>query len=402
MALVGPMAIAPSGAHAAQSLVITDATIIDASAPAPRSTGSILVQDGRILAIGPDVAIPAGARVIDGRGRFVIPGLWDMHAHLAALTEIGRAPERYVGHGVLAVRDMGGHLDSLLALRTAIGTGTRTGPELVMAGPTLNGIQPAPFHRMVETAEEARAAVRELAAAGVDFIKIHRATGREAFEAILDEAARHRLPVAGHVPLVISWPEASAAGIWSIEHIQTLWENVQPDAGRLAGEFLAIADRLDGPLGDSIFAVLRSNGTFFDPTLIGYEESIARASPAVATLRRTAYERMKPIAARAARAGVPIVTGTDVLERHGAALLDELERLVAIGMSPQDVLAAATVTSAAAARRPELGRVSVGAPASFLLLDADPLADIGHLRRLHAVVLRGRFLDAAELAVLRR
>lgn len=152
---------------AAQAVVIANASIIDASAADPVRVGSIVIENGRISAVGRSPVVPAGALTIDARGKFVVPGLWDMHAHLAALTPVGRAPEQYVGHGVLNIRDMGGKTDLLFPLRAAIQNGARTGPEIVLAGPTLNSEQPADFHRKVTTAVEARAAVRDLKAAGV-------------------------------------------------------------------------------------------------------------------------------------------------------------------------------------------------------------------------------------------
>ena len=387
---------------AAQAVVVANASIIDASAAEPVRVSSIVVEDGRITAVGTSPPVPDGAVTIDARGKFVVPGLWDMHAHLAALTAVGRAPERYVGHGVLNVRDMGGHTDTLIPLRAAIRGGARTGPEIVLAGPTLNSEQPAPFHRKVTTADEARAAVRDLKAAGVDFIKIHRATNREAFAAIADETKRLGLAFAGHVPLVMGWIEASNAGMRSIEHIQTIFENIQPEASLIPAQFDGIVSRLNGSLGESIFAAMKANRTFFDPTLVGYEASIGNAAPAVAERRKVAYEKMKGIAGQAARAGVPMVTGTDVLERHGEMLLQELERLVEIGLTARRVLAAATVTSADAAGRPELGRVTAGAPASFVILDANPLSDITNLRAISAVVLRKHVFGAGELEKLKR
>lgn len=388
-------------AAAGQAIVITNASIIDPAARVPLSQGSVVVQDDRVVAAGRSPRIPAGARLIDGRGKFVLPGLWDMHAHLAALTPIDSAPERYVSYGVLGARDMGGFPDSLFPLRAEILAGRRTGPLLVLAGPTLNSEQPAPFHRKLLTAEEARAAVRELKALGVDFIKIHRATNREVFEAIADETRHVGLTFCGHVPLVMGWIEASNAGMRTIEHIQTIYENEQPDPRLLAAQFIEIADRLDGPHGDAIFAVLVRNHTFFDPTLVGYEHTIEGAAPDLAARRRAAYARMKALAARAARAGVPIIAGTDVLERQGEMLLVELERLVEIGLSPQQALAAATTTAAEVAQRQEYGYVRAGGPASFLVLDANPLDDIRNLRALSVVVLRGQVLDRQELAHLR-
>lgn len=391
-----------AGPVAAQPWVIVEgATIVDPTAEPPTMVGSILVGAGRIEAVGVRVERPPFARVVDGRGKFVVPGLWDMHAHLAALAPVGRAPEHYVSHGVLYARDMGGFLDQLLPLRDDIRQGRRVGPELVIAGPTLNSEQPADFHRKVTTAAEARAAVRELKAAGVDFIKLHRATNRDVFQAVADETRRVGLTFSGHVPLALSWVEASEAGMRTIEHIQTIFENLQPDLRLTPALFASHAAALEGATGDRIFATLKARGTWFDPTLVGYEATIETAAPAVAAARREAYAVMKTIAARAARAGVPIVTGTDVLERHGEMLLRELDLLAGIGMTPRQVLAAATATSAAAAGRPEAGRLTAGAPASFLVVDANPLEDIGALRRLSAVVLRGRLLTLDELKALR-
>lgn len=388
-------------AAAQPGLIIEQVTLVDPTATEPLRTVTVVVRDGRIESLDAGAARPPGVRVVDGRGKFAVAGLWDMHAHLAALTPVGRAPERYVGHGVLHVRDMGGFLDQLLPLRDDIRAGRRIGPDLVIAGPTLNSEQPADFHRKVTTDAEARAAVRELKTRGVDFLKVHRATNREAFDAILDEARKAGLTVSGHVPLVMSWAEASRAGLRTIEHIQTIFENLQPDLQLTPARFTELANGLDGALGDEIFSVLKANGTYFDPTLVGYEATFDGARPEAAAARRQAYARMTPIAAKAARLGVPIITGTDVLDRHGDLLLTELERLVAIGMTPRDVLTAATVTSAAAAGRPDAGRLRVGGPASFLLVDGNPLEDITALRRLSAVVLRGQYLDAAAVAALR-
>lgn len=382
-------------------ILVEGATLVDPAAEPPTTVGSVLVRAGRIEAIGPRVERPPFARVVDGRGTFVVAGLWDMHAHLAALTSVGRAPEHYVSHGVLHVRDMGGHLDQLLSLRDDVRQGRRVGPDLVIAGPTLNSEQPANFHRKVTTAAEARAAVRDLKAAGVDFIKLHRATNRDVFEAVADETRRLGLTFSGHVPLALSWTEAARAGMRTIEHIQTIFENLQPDLRLTPELFASHAAALEGATGDAIFAAMRTAGTYFDPTLIGYEATIETASPDVAAARRSAYARMKAVAEKAAQRGVPIITGTDVLDRHGEMLLRELERLVEIGMTPRQALTAATVTAAAAAGRPEVGRLRAGGPASFLLVDANPLEDIRALRRLSAVMLHGRLLTADDLQALR-
>ena len=388
-------------AFLAQALVIANGTIIDPSGKGPAFEGTVVVERGHVVAVGRAPTIPPGARVVDARGKFLVPGLWDMHAHLAALTPVGHTPEQYVGYGVLGVRDMGGFADTLFPLRGQIRSGDRIGPEIVLAGPTLNGEQTAPFHRKVVTEAEARAAVRELRYLGADFIKVHRAMGRTAFLAVIDEARRNGLTVGGHVPLALSWIEASNLGMRTIEHIQTVFENEQPDPKLQADQFLAIADRLAGPHGDSIWATLKRNHTFFDPTLVGYEATIEKAGPEVAARRRVAYARMKLLAGRIAKAGVPILAGTDVLERPGDMLLLELERLVEVGLTPRQALAAATTTAADAVMHHGTGRIEVGAPAMFLVLDANPLIDIKRLRSLSAVVLSGRLIEAPELERLR-
>ncbi len=394
------LACAMPHASAPPPIAILGGAVVDPDAEVPAQRADVVIRGDRIVAVGRDVAPPRGAQVVDASGKYLLPGLWDMHAHFAALTEVGQAPEHYVSYGVLATRDMGGDLDTLLALRRDIRNGARVGPELLMAGPTLNGQQFASFHRVVRDEAEARAAVRELAAAGVDFIKTHRATSREAFFAMLDEARRHGLHVAGHVPLAVSWTEAAEAGMRCMEHAQTLPENEMSDARAPAATVEAATARIDGERGDAIFAALARTGAYFTPTLIAYEESIDNR-PEIAERRREAYGHLKTYAGRADRAGVTILAGTDVLERHGEMLLVELERLVESGLTPREALRAATTHPARLMRRPGLGKIAPGATASFLIVDADPTAGVRNLRLLTAVLLRGRLIEAEELARLR-
>ena len=386
----------------AESIAIVNGIIVDPSRAQPDYNSTVLIEKDKIVAIGASIKPPTDARVIDARGKYIVPGLWDMHAHLAALTPIGVAPEHYVAYGVLGVRDMGGYLDQLTKLKADISAGKRIGPDIVLSGPTLNGPpQPAPFHRVVATAAEARAAVDELKTAGVDFIKIHRQTTREAFYAIADETRKQHLTVAGHVPLVMTWTEASDAGMHSIEHIQTIFENLEPDPSKLAATFPKLMERLKGPEGDAIWTTMVRNGTWFDPTMVGYEDSIDAKGPEIGKLRRAAFAAMKLLMQRAISSRVRMLTGTDILERHGERLLHEFDLLVSVGMTPKEVLAAATVNPTAALNRDGPGRIATGAPASLLIVDADPLADIANLRKLSSVVLRGKVLDSTELTRLK-
>src|SRR5262245_21092284 len=382
----------------AQTLAIMGARIADPVGDRGAVRADVLVRGGRVDVIGDGLSPALGATVIDATGKCLAPGLWDMHAHIATEPPIGRAPEDYVGWGVLGIRDIGGDLPALLQLRGEIAAG-RVGPDLYIAGPTLNGQQFAPFHRVIANAEEARAAVRELKAAGVDFIKTHRATSREAFFALVDEARRQRLDVAGHVPLQVTWEEAAAAGMRSFEHIQTLAENEMSAGAHPAATIEEAVQRLQGERLDQIAAALRAAGAYFDPTLIFYERSINNR-PEIAARRRQFYEILKPWTGRIHRAGVPILAGTDDLHDFGEPLLLELERLVECGLTARQALAAATSTPARLMRRRDLGVIAPGVEASFLIVDADPLADITNLRRLSGVVVRGRYLDAERLSAL--
>lgn len=393
-----PIACATLGT--APAIAILGGAIVDPDSKAPPVLANVIIRADRIVAVGPDVRAPRGARIVNATGKFLLPGLWDMHAHFAALTEVARAPEHYVGFGVLATRDMGGDPDTLMALRRDIRADVRIGPEVFMAGPTLNGEQFASFHRVVRNEAEARATVRELAAVGVDYIKTHRATSREAFFAMLDEARRRKLSVVGHVPLAVSWIEAAQAGMRSMEHAQTLPENELSDAQTPASSVEEALARIDGARGDAIFAALAHADACFDPTLISYEESIDNR-PDIAARRREAYAHLKAYVGRAHRAGVTILAGTDIPERHGDMLLLELERLAEAGLTPHEALAAATTNPARMMHRPDLARIATGAGASLLLLEADPTADVRNLRRLSTIVLRGRLIEADELARLR-
>lgn len=378
----------PAAAPENQAILLAGGLVVDpGSADAPRRQ-DILIQGDRIVAMQPRLVAPRGARRIDIGGQYVVPGLWDMHAHLAAVGPVGDALEDYVQHGVLGIRDMGGRLDELLELRNNVALGLEPGPSMFIAGPTLNGEASGEHHRLVRNAQEGEAAVRDLRARGVDFIKVHRRTSREAFLAILAEAQRQGVWVAGHVPLAVNWTEAADKGLRSAEHVQGLLESeVRPGADPVAATFEAM-ERLEGARGDEIISALVRNGTFWTPTLIYYEQSWSADPPARRELKQRIYARLLPLVLKAHRAGVRLLAGTDLFERRGEGLHDELDRLVRAGLTPRDALAAATTHPfSLMARGP--GPIRVGNEASMLIVRADPLRDIGSLRCLSLVVLRG-------------
>lgn len=192
------------GAAPGGALAITHVTVIDATGRPAQADQTVVVAEGRIAALGPSsrVKIPVAARVVNAAGKFLIPGLWDMHVHIAGINADPKwskqvYPPLLIANGITGVRDIGGDLSALLA----------------SAGKRL------PEQHPVKSAEEARAALRELKQQRADFIKIILLPSREAFFAVADEAKKQGLPFVGHVPAAVTASEASDAGMKSIEHI---------------------------------------------------------------------------------------------------------------------------------------------------------------------------------------
>src|SRR5215472_10042940 len=200
----------PAGRAESAALVFTHVTVIDTVAGVARADQTVVISGGKLAAVGASSSVraPKGARIIDGSGKFLIPGLWDMHVHIAGINADPAWSKNVIlpeltAYGITGVRDMGGDLDALLSWRREIEAGTLTGPHIVASGPMLipRGKKNAEQYP-VANAEEARAAVQELKQRGADFIKIIGLPSREAFFAVADEAKKQGLPFAGHVPAV--------------------------------------------------------------------------------------------------------------------------------------------------------------------------------------------------------
>jgi imidazolonepropionase-like amidohydrolase len=217
LSLAATFIAAVSVAPQTQPLAITRVNVIDVVDGRIVPNSTVTIRGNTIAGVVQNGAPPAGAQVVDGQGRFLIPGLWDMHAHMEATGE--SSLQLYVANGVTGIRDMGSALDFILNLRDATSSGRTVGPHIVAAGPILDDA-PAdwPFRRRVKTPDEGRAAVQLLKRRGVDLIKVHNYTPRDVFFAIVDEARRQKLPVAGHVPLKVTIQEGVDAGMVSIEH----------------------------------------------------------------------------------------------------------------------------------------------------------------------------------------
>ena len=437
-------------------VAITHVSVIDTTSGRVQADQSIVIKDGRIVEPGerPDAALPLDADVVDGTGKFLIPGLWDMHSHIAAANRAGAKEylDLYLANGITGVREMHAFFpDLIFGLRKDIETGKLTGPRIVAAGAMIDGPKPSAGGAVVAAdANQGRTAVRSLKKRGADFIKVHSKLPREVFLAVVDEARKQGLFVAGHVPEAVSAAEASDAGQRSIEHLTGLWlacssseealrkETVDALQAGAAGDLPLLIRLMVKPVtsySDSKAKLLYQryvrNHTWQTPTLVllralsSLDDLHFISDPRVkympAFVRnfwdirnpqnqalikeksnlRKAYKRSLEEVRKMHRTGVKLLAGTD----HpfpfcfpGFSLHDELALLVEAGLTPLDALQTATLNPAQYFDRlSDCGTVDKGKRADLLLLDANPLDDITNTRRISAVILRGKVLRRSAL-----
>ena len=427
------------------SLVLRDVTVIDVAGGLALPGMTVVVVGDHIAQAGKSetVSPPAGARVVDAAGKFLIPGLWDMHVHtiFGDWFPGGReiALPLFIANGVTGIRDMGGDLDVLLQWRKEIAQGAIAGPRLVVSGEMLDGPEPRfPSSIAVSSPVEGRSAVRDLKRRGADFIKLQSLIPRESVLAIADEAGTLGIPVAGHVPDAIRAAEASDAGQTSFEHLIGIFEGSSP----LEDEFLAggkgpgrFLQSFDAHRAAKLFALLAKNETWQCPTLVWERggslleerdlgnDPLAKYAPAswktgtwkkfrdqivnefnvddLATRRRFVSKELD-LVGEMHRAGVPFLAGTDtaagVYIFPGFSLHEELELFVAAGFTPTEALRTATSNPARfVGMGDRLGAVATGKLADLVLLDRNPLEDIRNTRAIFAVVANGRFFAREDL-----
>src|SRR5215475_9481026 len=393
---------------AQQTLAIAHVTVIDGRDSTPRRDQTIVIRGTHIVAAGASNATttPNGARVIDGRGKFLIPGLWDMHVHTSV--PAGRALLRlYVANGVTGARDMADDWDTLTTWRRAIAAGTLVGPRIVASGPYLEGGDVPIAHILTRTPAEGRAGVDSLVKLGVDFVKVHGQLTPETYFAIARRAREKHIAFAGHVSRLVGSRAASDSGQRSIEHLLAIPAPCTP------AESVALAPRysVQGALGrcssenlDELYARFVRNGTWVTPTFTAqYEVAVwpTRAvpgdtlshyipdvlrdftaqifpmpdsiPPGADSVGRAMFAKRLAQVAQMHRAGVGVLTGTDAPLRNsppGFGLHEELGLLVRGGMSPFDVLRAATYEPARYfGMRDSVGTIEAGRVADLVLLD---------------------------------
>ncbi len=425
---------------ALQVVVIMHATIIDPDSPTVRADQAVVVRGSRIERVGPSATVrpPDGARVIDATGKYLIPGMWDMHVHVDVT---GGRPllGLFVAAGVTGVRDMNGDLARLRGWQREIAAGTLAGPRMVVSGPYITGrASPLP-HLLALTPAEGERAVDSLARIGVDFIKVHNRLSPETSAAIGRAAERHGMVVAGHVSLPLSPLDAARSGVRSEEHLYAFPNWCSPaDSAVIAGATELqqyVMGRCTSEPQAAMYAALAREQTWITPTL-GVQQGLAELRVPIvrgdstaqyysdALLERLAEEFELPPAPPAAavaagqrlferrlalvgalhRAGVRLLGGTDsplTVGGPGASLVGELEWLVRAGLTPREALRTVTTEPARYFAADSLGSVSAGRVADLVLLDADPLEDVANVRRIALVMSNGRLFEARDLERLR-
>lgn len=418
LALLLPlMALTLLGGRAASAqarpLVIAGATVISGTDTAPLPGASVVIEGGHIACVGSPAACPAprGARTINGRGRWLIPGLFDAHVHITE--EQGRFGPLYLAFGITSVRDVGGYIDSLLALRARITAGASLGPRIYLAGNPIDGDPPewpSLYPRVpvvVHTAEEARQAVREAKAAGVDFIKLYHGLSPSLLAAAVSEAHEQGLKAtADLIPWRFAPDSATSAELDGFEHTVPppngdfeIWTH---DSARMD----ALVDRIraSGAAVTSTMVIFER----FLPTIPSIEPSYQALPPALQQrsaemLRDSRTGRLLSYACRTVRVvsakGGPVLAGTDsyFMVSYPGDLHRELELLVGCGLTPRQALAAGTRNPARWLGADSLGTIERGKVADLVLLRGDPLADIRQTRRIELVITDGQVHSPSAL-----
>ena len=445
-----------------QSLAIKHVTVIDATGRGPQPNSTVIVEGDRIVAIGSSrkTHIPAKAVVVDGAGRFLIPGLWDMHVHGASDTRAPWSHLLFLANGVVGVRDMAGPPDAH-AWRAAQASDQDPSPTIYLGSPIVDGPNPVwPDSIVVADEAQGRAVVDQQQQRGADFIKVYSGLSRDAYFAIADQANKRGIPFEGHVPEMVTAAEASGAGQRSIEHLTRVADSCSKEEKSIDSELqlqetlfrapgatmaqkidagksiirlnMRTVETFDDGTAQSLFALFVKNKTWQCPTLTllraqiddplfasdprlkylskdvrakwdaGYYKNVPPGPrAAIVQLSKLQFDQSLKLVGLMDRAGVPILAGTDTMNPQcfpGFGLHDELALLVDAGLSPLAALQAATRNAAQfMGQLDHRGTIEVGKTADLVLLDKDPLADIHNTRSIQAVVLGGKLYPRAAL-----
>lgn len=437
-----PAAALAQGPGAAPAPVaFTNVTVLTMDGDRRLADHTVIVRDGRIAALGPSAStpVPAGVTRVDGRGKFLMPGLAEMHAHVPPGNPTREQLEDimflYVANGITTIRGMLG-APYQIQLKEQLERGAMLGPQFFPAAPSLNG-------NSAPTPEAAVALVRQAKATGYDLVKIHPGVSRATWDAAVAEMRAQGLTFGGHIPFDVGIVHAMRTGIATIDHVDGYLEAAVRDSAVYApGSQLGdIIDAVDPAKFPALAHMARERQVWNVPTMYLWENfyndrtpeelgalpEMQYVSPQQVTAwmnqkcgraladenqRMTPERRARYLALRRqmlkalADAGAPLLMGTDspqMFNVPGYALHRELQVARAAGLTPQQVLESGTRNVGRYVRESlrqdgSFGTVAAGQWADLVLLDADPTVDLEHLTRRSGVMLRGRWVSAAEIA----
>jgi imidazolonepropionase-like amidohydrolase len=402
-------------------IALVGATLIT-GADRPSIANAVVILDGdKIVAAGPrdKVTIPNGATTIDATGKFLVPGLWDMHAHVEQVEQGGA----YLAAGVTTVRDMGNIMDFITGIRDSIEAGKGLGPRILVNG-LVDGEGPRALGTIrIRTREDIPKVIDQLRAAGCQEVKIYSSIAPALVAPIAQYAHAHGMRVVGHLPEGMTPQQAVEAGYDSISHLHYIFDADVALKDLNGEDWLKhrIAIDFNQPAFTKLFATLAAHHTVIDDTVALYEQGafsaaeIAKREPGLATLPRQLAALFSPVKPKYAELAakdfaknlaliktmhehhIAFVAGTDITV-PGHSLHRELELYVQAGFTPLEALQAATIVPARYMHRDnELGTIEAGKRADLVVLGADPLADIHNIRKVERVIARGKIYDAPAL-----
>jgi len=439
------------GATQTTVIAIKDVAVIDVKTGKVKKSQTVIIKGNKILSINSKTVVPKNATTVEANGKYLIPGLWDMHAHAFTDRKFEWLFPLLIANGITGVRDMATSLsfDSIRIIKKQIAEGKLLGPRFgAVTQKIFNGIElPGTPTMAVTIPDRAREQVRNYKQRGADFIKVYNQLSPEVLFAIMEEAKLQKIPVAGHVPYAMTAAQVSDLGLVSLEHnldilvscssdetglrqqLEALPKNLAPGAGPRQDIDLKAMQTFDEQKAIALFKRFIHNGTWLCPTLVVPLRTIKtldelamddRLKYIPVQFRDQWYNGMKQrninpvtengklllkkrieIVGLMYRTGVNILAGSDFMNPYvypGFSLHDELELFVQAGLSPLQALQTTTINPAKFFNKEkEFGTVEKDKYADLVLLDENPLENISNVRKIYAVIANGRLLRRADL-----
>lgn len=436
-------------------ILIENANVIDVDTGEISTGMSLGIRNDSIVYLGKSSANYAASQTIDAIGKFVIPGLWDMHVHFRGgddlIAENKNLLPLFVANGITGVREAGGDMTTqIFKWRTEMENGALIGPKIYTSGPKLDGPRATWAGSIpVVTKEDAIIAIDSLEQMNVDFIKLYdsRVT-KEAYIWILEEAERRGIRTSGHMPFTVMLEDAVTAGLGSVEHLYYILKGASTEEQKVTedninrkagfwGSMTTLMDTYSDQQAQKTFKLLVDNDTYVTPTMHigntlsyldrddhsndqylqyigdgiietyqGRIRSAARASEDFVAMRHRLNTAFKNLVPKMGAAGVSLLAGSDSgasnsYTYQGISLHQELAALVEAGLPPLEALKAATINGAKFLRVEDFyGTLEVGKSGDVLILDANPLEDITNTQKINTLVMQSKVYSSADLKVM--